>query len=188
MANNGRITPHQKRALDWVGRGGVYEYTPKDGSSRFWRSDRDGGLPGVSLNSLVRRGLVHLGDRTDDGDCWRRTADITPAGWTAQQNAPETKPVKRAKPHDLTRYQLGILQAVADGKVSKPNRRYANWWIVDPDRDSGHRALGSAMDALERRELVEEGRPGERYTPAVLTTAGETILAAARAAKSLTKH
>jgi len=79
-------------------------------------------------------------------------------------------------PVKLTRYQLTILRAIAEGKVSKPNRRYSNWWIADPSRPSGFRPMYSAMNVIEGEGLAEPGVPGPRYTPAVLTDAGRAAL------------
>lgn len=80
-------------------------------------------------------------------------------------------------PRNLTKYQIAILHAIDRGDVSKPNRRYSNWWIVDPERDSGYRPVPIAMQILEDEGLVEEGEPGPKYTPAVLTAKGKAFLA-----------
>lgn len=80
-------------------------------------------------------------------------------------------------PRSLTKYQITILRAVAAGDVSKPNRRYSDWWIADPERDSGYRPVPVAMRILESEGLVEEGESGPKYTPAVLTAKGHAFLA-----------
>ncbi len=78
----------------------------------------------------------------------------------------------------LTRYQIAILRAVAAGDVSKSNRPYGEWWIVDPTRDSGYRPIYNVMYVLKDAGLVEQGEPGPRFTPAVLTAKGTEFLAA----------
>jgi hypothetical protein len=179
-----RITPHQKQALDAINRGGIHEYTTRDGAEPFWAADRGGTPHTITIHSLIKRGLAVLCPRTAEGDHWRRNLILTNAGLAALENAPATQPIKHTKAAGLTRYQAAILQAVADGKVSKPNRRYADWWIVDPERDSGYRPLSSAMRILEDRGLVEKGTPGLKYTPAVLTAAGEAARAAVAARRT----
>jgi hypothetical protein len=79
-------------------------------------------------------------------------------------------------PRNLTKYQITILRAVEAGDVSRSNRGFGPWWIVDPARDSGYRAIYNVIGILENEGLVESGEPGPKFTPAVLTAKGKAFL------------